>query len=61
MIDSISLLPARNITEIKYFIDHEERKSVFLIITKPNTQIILFGTKYEFFLPPYQLTFSLLV
>ena len=37
MFDLISLQPARNITEIKkYFIVHDERKSVTLIITKPN-------------------------
>ena len=34
-----------------------QRKSVVLIIAKPNALIIIFGAKYEFFFPPYQLTF----
>ena len=40
MFDSISLEPARNIIETKkYFIVHDERKSVALIKTKPNSLI----------------------
>ena len=52
MFDSISYQLARNITD--------KRKSVglIIIITKCSN-IIIFGTKYELFLPPYQLTFLL--
>ena len=40
MFDSISLQPARNITEIKkHFIVHDERKSIMLIITQTNILI----------------------
>ena len=40
MFDSISLQPARNVAEIKkYFIVHDKRKSVALIITDTKTLI----------------------
>ena len=59
--DSISLQPARNIKEIqKYFIVHDKRKNVALIITKSNALIlIIFGIKYDYFLPSHQLNFFL--
>ena len=58
MSHSISLQTARNIMEIKkYFIVHDERKGVTLIITKTNIYIRIFGIKYELFLLPYQMTF----
>ena len=41
----------------KYFILHDERKSVALIKTKCSN--IISSTNYEIFLPPYQLTFCL--
>ena len=49
MLDLISLLPARNITEIV----HYERKSVALIISKPMFKYFR-STECEFFLPPYR-------
>ena len=59
--DSISLQPARIITEIrKYFIVHDKRKNVALIITKSNALIlIIFGIKYDYFLPSHHLNFFL--
>ena len=51
MFDLISLQPARNFREIKkYFRVNDQNKC-------SNT--IILGTKYEFFLPLYELTFFL--
>ena len=44
----------------KHFIAHKERKSVALIITNnKNSIVIIFATKYERLIPPYQITFFL--
>ena len=49
-----------SISEIKkHFIVHDERNSVALIITKIYSNKIIFGTKYELFIPLYQITFFL--
>ena len=54
MFDSISLQPAGNITEVKnQFIVYEYSKY------NNYSNIIIFGTKYELFRRPYQITFSL--
>ena len=53
MFDSISEIKK------KHFIVHEERNSVALIITKIYSNKIIFGTKYELFIPLYQITFFL--
>ena len=59
MFNTNSLQPARNITEIKKcFIVHYQVKRFLLIITNPMLQYLR-ETKYEFFLPPYQITFFL--
>ena len=42
----------------KYFIAHNERKSVTLIITKTNAVILLYVKKYEFFLLYYSHSYS---
>ena len=58
MFDLISVKPEHMIVEItKYFIGHDERKSVALVITKPNALIFLW---YDVLLFPPSLSIYLL-
>ena len=57
MFDSISLQPARDITEITL---HSPRRKCRVNCNQNKySNIIIFGTKYELFLRPYQITFFL--
>ena len=57
----ISLQPARNITEVKKTFHSAQGKKKYRVNYNQNkySNIIIFGTKYELFLPPYQITFFL--
>ena len=56
--DSISLQPARNITEIT--LHSSQRKKMFRVnYNQNNYSNLISGSKYELFLPPYQITFFL--
>ena len=56
--DSISLQPARNITEIT--LHSSQRKKKFRVnYNQSNYSNLISGSKYELFLPPYQITFFL--
>ena len=58
MSDSISSQPARNITEIKK-LHSPRRKKKWRVNYNQNkySNIIIFATNHEFFLPHYQITF----
>ena len=57
----ISLQPARNITEVKKTFHSAQGKKKYRVNHNQNkySNIIIFGTKYELFLPLYQITFFL--
>ena len=57
----ISLQPARNITEVKKTFHSAQGKKKYRVNYNQNkySNIIIFGTKYELFLPLYQITFFL--
>ena len=61
MFDLISLQPVGNITEIKKPCHSPQRKKKCRVNYNQNkySNIIIFGTKYKLFLPPYQITFFL--
>ena len=56
MFDLISLQPAHNITKIKITSQSTTQEKVLHYQTK-CLNIIILGIQYEFFLPPYQVTF----
>ena len=56
MVDLISLQLAHNITKIKITSQSTTQEKMLHYQTK-CLNIIIFGTQYEFFLPPYQVTF----
>ena len=59
MFDSISLQPARNITEITLHSPLGKKKCHANYNQNKYSNIIIFGTKYKLFLPLYQITFFL--
>ena len=56
--DSISLQPARSITEIKLH-SPRRKKKCRVNYNHNNYSNLIFGLNYELFLPPYQITFFL--